>query len=142
MNVKKYIEVLKALKLSLKSISRVYTDNIPLGFKMENTRFKIKTQPKFTANETVYSDLRKLVRQKTFWDCTEILQNLLWGEIRFIPYHLMICCPNVQHGCMLTVVNERCQILHMPSIYNRSRESESLSTGISPLLRFIVSTIM
>lgn len=59
--LKKHTEVLKALQLFIKSISRIYVHGIPLG------------QPKFIANEPVYSDTCKCVRQNSFWDYTEML---------------------------------------------------------------------
>lgn len=71
--LKKYKEVLKALQLFAKSISRMYIDSISLDFKRESGRFKVKMQPKFIANEPIYSEICKHVRQNTFWDCTEIL---------------------------------------------------------------------
>lgn len=41
---KKYAEVLGAVQLFVKPISRIHTGNIPLSFKRESARFKIKMQ--------------------------------------------------------------------------------------------------
>lgn len=64
--LKKYAEALKALQLFVKFISRKYIDSIPLDFKRESTRFKVKMQPKLITNEPVYSDICKSVRKNTF----------------------------------------------------------------------------
>lgn len=41
---KKYTEVLGAVQLFVKPISRIHTGNIPLSFKRESARFKVKMQ--------------------------------------------------------------------------------------------------
>lgn len=93
---KKYAEVLGTLQLFVKPISRILIGNIPLGFKRESARFKVKMQKKFIANEPVCSDICKHVRQNTFWDCAEILCNFVtlwlcnfvrWNEL---PYFVLI----------------------------------------------------
>lgn len=47
--------------------------------------FKVKTQPKLTANESLYNGMCKHVKQNTFGACTEVLWNLPWNKPPYCP---------------------------------------------------------
>lgn len=68
---KKYAEVLGTLQLFVKPISRILIGNIPLGFKRESARFKVKMQKKFIANEPVCSDIYVSMSDKTHFEIAQ-----------------------------------------------------------------------